>query len=152
MTLYRRWPGNQTLLADLMTREWQSVVGVAATGAEGTARERIADTIVATVRALRTNELVQRIVDVDPEVLLPYLLDRRGRSQQYVADATATSSSELVGRSFSLPQDPWLPRIPPRARSGPRGRPCPGCSGRGRPGGRDDGTPYAAAPRRAAIG
>ena len=94
MTLYRRWPDTQTLLADLMTREWQSVVGVAATGAEGTARERIADTIVATVRALRTNELVQRIVDVDPEVLLPYLLDRRGRSQEFVAEATAAVIAE----------------------------------------------------------
>ena len=28
MTLYRRWPDTQTLLADLMTREWGVVVGV----------------------------------------------------------------------------------------------------------------------------
>ena len=32
------------------------------------------------VRALRANELFRRILDVDPELLLPYLLDRRGRS------------------------------------------------------------------------
>ena len=50
--------------------------------------------MVATVRALRENDLVRRIVDVDPEVLLPYLLDRRGRSQQYVADATAALVEE----------------------------------------------------------
>jgi hypothetical protein len=38
------------------------------------------------VKGLRSNELFHRIVDVDPELLLPYLLDRRGRSQQAVLD------------------------------------------------------------------
>ncbi len=96
MTLYRRWPDTQTLLADLMTREWGSVVALAAQRAESrsTARERITSGVVATVQALRENDLVRRIVDVDPEVLLPYLLDRRGRSQQYVADATAALVEE----------------------------------------------------------
>jgi AcrR family transcriptional regulator len=96
MTLYRRWPDTQTLLADLMTREWGSVVALAAEQASSSpdARARITSGVVATVRALRENELVRRIVDVDPEVLLPYLLDRRGRSQQYVADATAALVEE----------------------------------------------------------
>ena len=49
---------------------------------------------MATVQALRANDLVRRIVDVDPEVLLPYLLDRRGRSQEFVADATAALIAE----------------------------------------------------------
>jgi AcrR family transcriptional regulator len=96
MTLYRRWPDTQTLLADLMTREWGSVVALATERAasRSTARERITSGVVATVQALRENDLVRRIVDVDPEVLLPYLLDRRGRSQQYVADATAALVEE----------------------------------------------------------
>jgi AcrR family transcriptional regulator len=91
MTLYRRWPDTQTLLADLMTREWAGVVDAAAAsaGAATDARQQVRATVVATVRALRANDLVRRIVDVDPEVLLPYLLDRRGRSQEHVADATA---------------------------------------------------------------
>jgi AcrR family transcriptional regulator len=88
MTLYRRWPDTQTLLADLMTREWGQVVGATAS-AGGNALDRIAHGIVTTVQALRANELLRRIVDVDPEVLLPYLLDRRGRSQEMVADALA---------------------------------------------------------------
>ena len=91
MTLYRRWPDTQTLLADLMTREWESRRRRCRDrGADvPTARRRITTSVVATVRALRANDLVRRIVDVDPEVLLPYLLDRRGRSQEYVAEATA---------------------------------------------------------------
>jgi AcrR family transcriptional regulator len=90
MTLYRRWPDTQTLLADLMTREWGHVVETAgADGADDDAAARIARRIVDTVAALRENALLRRIVDVDPEVLLPYLLDRRGRSQELVADGLA---------------------------------------------------------------
>jgi hypothetical protein len=36
------------------------------------------------VRALRENELFVRIVELDPELLLPYLLSRRGRSQDAI--------------------------------------------------------------------
>ncbi len=87
MTLYRRWPDTQTLLADLMTREWGFVVEQAVVdGADRSALARIARGIVATVQALRENALLRRIIDVDPEVLLPYLLDRRGRSQEMVAE------------------------------------------------------------------
>jgi len=94
MTLYRRWPDTQTLLADLMTREWARVVGEAAGfTSTGDPLQRITDGVVAAVRGLRANELLRRIIDVDPELLLPYLLDRRGRSQ----DQLATSLAALVG-------------------------------------------------------
>lgn len=99
MTLYRRWPDTQTLLADLMTREWGRVVGGVTEGT-GSATERVeslrglTDAVVATVRGLRANELLRRIVDVDPELLLPYLLDRRGRSQDCLAIATASVIGE----------------------------------------------------------
>lgn len=109
MTLYRRWPDTQTLLADLMTREWSRAVGPAAeTGSDagpeadpGTGPgavierdplDRISTGVVAAVQAVRSNELLRRIIDVDPQLLLPYLLDRRGRSQ----DVLATSLAALV--------------------------------------------------------
>src|SRR3954454_13791724 len=76
MTLYRRWPDTQTLLADLMTREWGHVVesrGEAAyTSSDAPADDaldRVARGVVSTVAALRVNALLRRIVDVDPEVL-----------------------------------------------------------------------------------
>ncbi len=116
MTLYRRWPDTQTLLADLMTREWGHVVAAAgveqpeptATPSTGspTASSR-------TVQALRANELLRRIVDVDPEVLLPYLLDRRGRSQEMVAEALAA----LIAQGQRDESDP--PRRPDRAGARP---------------------------------
>ena len=86
MTIYRTWSDMQQLLGDLMTREWAGVV--AATVAEedprATAVDRLVGDIVGTVRTLRVNELFLRIVELDPELLLPYLLARRGRSQDAI--------------------------------------------------------------------
>ena len=87
MTIYRTWPDMQTLLADLMTREWGGVVAeVAAAGAGGSALERLSAGVSRTVAALRSNDLLRKIVEVDPEMLLPYLLQRRGRSQDNILD------------------------------------------------------------------
>ena len=40
--------------------------------------------VVRTVGSLRDNELFVRIVELDPELLLTYLLSRRGRSQDAI--------------------------------------------------------------------
>ncbi|MFJ9750096.1 TetR/AcrR family transcriptional regulator [Streptomyces chartreusis] len=83
MTLYRRWPDVRSLVGDLMTREWVAV----ATGAMPeprpgtTTRDLMVEGLVAGVRTFRAHPLFQKIVDVDPELLLPYVLDRRGASQ-----------------------------------------------------------------------
>jgi AcrR family transcriptional regulator len=82
MTLYRRWPEMNALLADLMTREWATLVDLDARPANH--RARLVQGIVSTVGALRVNELFTRIIELDPEMLLPYLLDRPGRSQELV--------------------------------------------------------------------
>ena len=79
MTIYRRWQDMQSLVADLMTREWSGLAAEPPTA--GSARERLAVGVAATVAALRGNELFRTIVEVDPELLLPYLLERRGRTQ-----------------------------------------------------------------------
>lgn len=92
MTLYRRWPDVTTIVADLMTREW-TAVGAAVrpttggqagpgAGAEGPpVRELLVDGLVSGVAQLRGHPLMCKILDVDPELLLPYLLDRLGASQ-----------------------------------------------------------------------
>ncbi|GGW14134.1 TetR/AcrR family transcriptional regulator [Streptomyces capoamus] len=84
MTLYRRWPDLRTLVGDLMTREWIQLAGRAIPEpAPGTStRTRIVDGMVAGVEAFRAHPLFRKIVDVDPELLLPYVLDRRGASQE----------------------------------------------------------------------
>ncbi|GAB2866860.1 TetR/AcrR family transcriptional regulator [Nocardioides pacificus] len=89
MTIYRTWGEMPRLLGDLMTREWRGVVTRASVQAElvpaaddpRSDLDRLADGAVAIIGQLRENELFVRIVDLDPELLLPYLLVRRGRSQ-----------------------------------------------------------------------
>jgi len=96
MTVYRAYPDMASLFGDLMTREW-AVVGDSVRGVEDTDiewPELIARRVVGMVASLRTNELFRRIVDVDPELLLPYLLDRRGRSQQAVLELLASRIDE----------------------------------------------------------
>jgi AcrR family transcriptional regulator len=88
MTIYRTWSDMRTLLGDLMTREWGELVAAttAAYDAEAPDAGEIAQALVHAVRMLRHNELFVRIVELDPELILPYLLSRRGRSQELVLE------------------------------------------------------------------
>ncbi len=90
MTIYRAWPDMGSLLGDLMTREW---VGIAAArrvaAADTTTPDGIAAAALSTIRALRDNELFVRIVELDPDLLLPYLISRRGRSQEALVEVMA---------------------------------------------------------------
>src|SRR3954464_2467626 len=95
MTIYRTWADMPTLLGDLMTREWAGVVTAQVQAADGHPTiERIVTGIVATVQALRKNELFVRIVELDPELILPYLFSRRGRSQELILALTSEAISE----------------------------------------------------------
>lgn len=87
MTLYRRFDDMATLLGDLMTREWVRMMATVAPTDAAPDAAAIADEVVAMVLALGEDPLFRRILDVDPELLLPYLLDRRGRSQDLVLAA-----------------------------------------------------------------
>ncbi|BBH16604.1 TetR family transcriptional regulator [Nocardioides baekrokdamisoli] len=92
MTVYRAYPDMQSILADLMTREWTAqIAGVVATREidEDDVPGVFARKFTAAVSALRSDELFRRIIEVDPEQLLPYLIDRRGRSQDVVIDLLA---------------------------------------------------------------
>ena len=85
MTIYRTWSDMPRLLGDLMTREWGNVVAAITDGpSAGSPADRLVTALVGGVRALRDNELFVRIVELDPELLLPYLLARRGRSQDAI--------------------------------------------------------------------
>jgi len=84
MTLYRRYADVTSLLQSLMTREFTQIIAeVEAEVAEvASARERLVATAVAGVDRLTRHPLFLRIVDVDPELLLPYLTTRRGAFQR----------------------------------------------------------------------
>jgi AcrR family transcriptional regulator len=94
MSLYRRWPDLRSLVGDVMTREWTRVVTAAAgtvaaggaAAAAGIPAGSLADRIVATALEFRANPLFRKIVETDPELLVPYVLDRRGATQQLIVE------------------------------------------------------------------
>src|SRR3954447_8229183 len=95
MTIYRTWADMPQLLGDLMTREWAGVVTAQVQAEEARpALDRIVAGISGTVRMLRINELFVRIVELDPELILPYLFTRRGRSQDLILALTADAIAE----------------------------------------------------------
>ena len=109
MTIYRAWPDMGSLLGDLMTREWVGVAAATNAAAPDThSPAGIAAAGVATIRALRDNELFVRIVELDPELLLPYLLDRPGRSQRLVVDVIAEQIRAGQATGEVRPGDPTL--------------------------------------------
>ncbi len=90
MTLYRRRPDLRSLVGDVMTREWTMMV-TAATDLMPPDRsdadlDDLVDRIIATVEAFQTNPVHLRIIKTDPELLLPYLTERRGATQQMIVD------------------------------------------------------------------
>ncbi len=79
-TLYRRFPNVDAVVAALTTRELAAISQAAFARPGKDARSSVVAGIVATVRAVRAHPLTRKILDVDPEFLLPYLVHRRGRS------------------------------------------------------------------------
>src|SRR3954449_4075697 len=84
MTVYRLVPDVTTLILEVMSREFASLFLAAESEARRrrTARARIAATTAAVVRRLHDAPLFHRVLDVDPELLLPYLTDRLGTTQR----------------------------------------------------------------------
>jgi AcrR family transcriptional regulator len=94
MTVYRRYPDVDAVLRDLMTREFRAgmeEVGAALAGTDG--RERVKNHILATVTAFRGSPLMAKVIEAEPELLLPYILDRMGETQRA---AVALMSVELA--------------------------------------------------------
>jgi AcrR family transcriptional regulator len=92
-TVYRYWPDLQALVADLMTRELAGVfAGVTQDppGPSGSVREQAVRQFLAAVAGLRAHPLLNKIIQVDPELLQPYIFDRLGASQRmalgYIAE------------------------------------------------------------------
>lgn len=91
MSVYRRWPDMTALIADLMTREWSTVGAALVDGQARPTAPDIADAVSEVAARIRRGELFQKIVDVDPELLLPYLLARRGRTQDAMLHSVTTA-------------------------------------------------------------
>jgi AcrR family transcriptional regulator len=98
MTLYRRYPDLDAVLAALMTREFGRLVAEAVERASGSsARERVVGTVVHGARSLAHDPLFVRLLDVDPELLLPYVTRRLGGMQKIAVAAGAEALAAADG-------------------------------------------------------
>ncbi|MCE7008973.1 TetR/AcrR family transcriptional regulator [Kibdelosporangium philippinense] len=91
MTLYRRFPDVRSLIAALMTREFGGLLAeISATLTGLSARERLVTGLVTGVKALGTNPIMRAALDLEPELILPYVVQRLGSTQrlteQFIAD------------------------------------------------------------------
>jgi AcrR family transcriptional regulator len=86
MTVYRRFADVTSVMAALMTREFTALLSDAAQSAAGQpdARRQLVASAIAGVRALQSNPLMISVLERDPELLLPYLVERIGSTQRLI--------------------------------------------------------------------
>jgi AcrR family transcriptional regulator len=124
MTVYRRYPDLDAVLRELMTREFGATLDAMAAAAVGDGedwRARIRRQVAVGVRELREHPLMRKIVDAEPELLLPYVLGRMGATQRYAltllaaavaagqADGSVrTGDPEVIARGVMLAAQSFL--------------------------------------------
>jgi AcrR family transcriptional regulator len=84
MTVYRRYPGAEALLRELMTREFGALMEEIAVEVDGEhARERLVGRLTASIVRLRVHPLFRKVLEAEPELLMPYVLQRMGGTQRH---------------------------------------------------------------------
>lgn len=88
MTVYRRFSGRDEVVVAVIRRELEvaaATVTASVAGADG-ARERFCGAFAAAVEVVGRNELLNRLLELEPETLLPYLTTT---GQPFVAGSIA---------------------------------------------------------------
>jgi AcrR family transcriptional regulator len=92
MTLYRRFPDVGSLVTALMAREFGGLLtsSVAESSAGDSARAMLVSGTLGAIRHLSENPVMNALLDRDPDLLLPYVMERIGRAQtlaeQYITE------------------------------------------------------------------
>jgi AcrR family transcriptional regulator len=110
MTVYRRYPDGESLMRALMTREFGELLSesLAALADGATGRERVVRAAVTTIDHLMTHPLMLRLLELEPETLLPYLTERLGRFQTLAREATREAIVAGQADGSVRPGDPAL--------------------------------------------
>jgi AcrR family transcriptional regulator len=96
MTVYRRYPDGAALMRALMTREFGALVEQARIESleQPAGRQRVVAAAAKTVELMQTHPLMLRLLELEPELLLPYLTERLGRFQSIARAALAVAIGE----------------------------------------------------------
>lgn len=91
MTVYRQYADLATVVSAVLTRELTEVLAEvqAEVTALPTARERLVEAAYLVVRRIDAHPVYRRILDLDPELLLPLVVERFGSTQR--------AALELIG-------------------------------------------------------
>jgi len=83
-TLYRQYGDSAAVFRALLTRELTQIVEAALSEAEGlpSVRAGLVEATVGSVRRIIAHPLMHRILELDPELLLPLVVERMGSSQR----------------------------------------------------------------------
>lgn len=86
MTVYRQYGDLTAVVSGLLAEEMGDLVTEVrdAVATLPTARERAVESTVRVVRGLGHHPLLRRVLDLDPESLLPYVTDRLGTTQRVI--------------------------------------------------------------------
>jgi AcrR family transcriptional regulator len=95
MTVYRRYPDVDAVLRDLMTREFGRAMADIAARVDGDdGRRRVVGRLLAGVAAFRANPLMSKVVEAEPELLLPYVVGRMGETQRAAVELVAADVAQ----------------------------------------------------------
>jgi AcrR family transcriptional regulator len=84
MTVYRRYDDLERLISALLVVEFGAVIGEAAerTRREADGRARLVREVIHVTRRTAEHPLMRRILELDPEILMPLVVDRLGSSHR----------------------------------------------------------------------
>jgi AcrR family transcriptional regulator len=88
MTLYRRYSDIGSLISEVLGHEFARILREHTTEPPHAppdsrpARRRLVDTVLAVVRAFHADPLMHQVLEAEPEILMPYLINRFGSTQQ----------------------------------------------------------------------
>ena len=96
MTVYRQYGDLQTIVNKLLECELLALLAEArdAVADLPTARERLVEAVVRTVEGLAHHPLYRRVLDLDPELLLPLVVDRFGSTHRAAIDLVTAQVEE----------------------------------------------------------
>jgi AcrR family transcriptional regulator len=108
MTVYRRYADGNELMRALMSREFGAVLLEAQHQAAGVADplERVLAGVAGTIRMLMEHPLMARLLEIEPEMLLPYLTERVGEFQRAGRRALAGWIARAQREGAIRPGDP----------------------------------------------
>ncbi len=104
MTVYRKYADLPTLLSAVLTAELAELMAQITGNVVGTTdRERIVSMVVAGTKGIAEHPLMVRLLELDPQYLLPIIVDRRGSTARGAEDLLAAALAASDDGSVNAP-------------------------------------------------